>query len=1349
MRYFFLFFFLFIPLLSQSEEYRDINVQYLSIEQGLSHYTVNSIYQDEFGFIWIGTMDGLNRYDGSRVRVFKPDPADSLSIRENNIRMICGDGAGHLFIKGLGSLSEYDMRANTFHVLRESGVRYVIYNEGRLWIADEDALRVYDRELQEFVPWFQFCTIDLQDVNISCFIISRKGDLYISTAKHGLFRIDPAGHVMRHFAIGEANSLFEDRYGNIWIATRVEGLYCFRPNGDMVHYQHDEENPQSLGHNNVRQICEDLVGNYWVCTFDGLSRLDPEKGVFTHYRYEFNHTAFNLRSIISMMCDRQGTLWIGTFYEGLCSYNTIYDAYHYYRPSSQMSGELSSPIVSSVAEDRNGVLWFGTEGGGLNRLDRRRNQFRSYGLSDGLSSEVIKSLLCDTTRQVLWIASLYHGIDRMDLRTGSIRSYGNQIEGDTDARVENVVHLTSYGDSLLLATNTGIVVLNKRNGRMTRFPAGFNANHRAQVWDMEIDKKQNLWFSTSTDLYRYNLRSGDSRVYAFRDIASRNINNNMNAILCDGKGQMWFGSSGSGFFLYDADRDVFHNYGRDQGLENEYITGLSEDTGTGMLYIATNDGIARFDPRSKQIECFDFRAGFPLTAINENSLFVTSDSELFACGLDGMVRVRCEDLQIRPRDYDVFVSGLFVDNRPVSSDPHSRNAILHEEILFQREIRLAPSHSIIGFELANNDYLTVGGMQMEYKLEGFDNEFIQAADNNYVSYTNLSPGHYTFLVRGISRNREGIRPFTQIAIRVVPPFYKTGWFVVCVILLLGGVTVYLIHSYTTGIRLRSLLESEKREKAYISQANQSKLRFFTNIAHEFRTPLTLISGQLEMLLQRNDMRSSIYSRILNIYKNSQRMRRLVDEIIDVRKQEQGYMKLRVCRGNFTDFLRETFLSFEEYAQHQKIDFVFDVAAQSPVELYYDPVQMEKVFYNLLSNAFKYTHPGNRIVLSVKDAGSEVIVKVMDNGVGIAPEHLPHVFDRFYQDDRLNATVSNQGSGIGLSLAKAIVEMHGGTISVESRIGEQTVFTVTFSKEPHFRGEYVMVDSRENAGPQNYIQDYKEEVVVVPGLEATEETRSVKMLIVEDNEEVRKMLSQIFAPLYRIVTACDGVEGIEKACKENPDIILSDIMMPGMSGVEMCRKLKNNLETCHIPIVLLTARTAEEYAVEGLQTGADDYITKPFSVKLLVARCNNLVTGRRRLQQKYLKQPDASVQMLSSNPLDQAILQKAVDLVLRHLDDVDFNIGVFAREMGLSRTYLFTKIKGLTGQSPNEFVSTIRLKQAVVMLAERPDASMVDIAYSLGFGSPSYFIRCFKNMYGKTPNMYRKEMKGNRTEEDTQ
>lgn len=1328
---------LFAVLTARAEEYRDINVQHLSVEQGLSHYTVNSIYQDEFGFIWIGTMDGLNRYDGQRIKIFKPRPADSLGIRENNIRMICGDSRGHLFIKGLGSLSEFDMRTGRFRMLREKGVRHITYDGRQLWVAEGGGiLRVYDRERAKFSSRFHFGKAGIQGVDIACFVVAGNGDACISTSRHGFYRVNPAGHIVQHCSAGEANSLFEDSHGDIWIATRTEGLLRIDRNGSITRYRHNPADPHSLGHDNVRQICEDRMGNFWVSTFEGLSKLDPERGSFIHYRYEFKHTAFNLRSIIAMTCDRQGTLWIGSFYEGVCSYNTVYDTYRYYRPAYKTPGRLSSPIVSSVAEDRDGTLWFGTEGGGLNRLDPKRNLFRTYNTSAGLSSDVVKSLLCDTVRHELWIASLYHGIDCMDLHTGRIRPYGARIDGEPEARIENVVRMASCGDSLLLATNTGIVVFDKRDGRMTRLQTGFDTGRRAQVWDLELDEYRNLWFTTSTDLYCFNLDSGIVKYYVFRDIASNGINNNMNSILRDGQGRMWFGSSGSGFFLYDRASDTFRNYGQAQGLENGYVTGLFENARNGMLYIATNDGVARFDPRSERIECYNRRNGFPLTAINGNSLHITSDGELFACGLNGMVSVRCEEMHTQPRDYDVFVSGLYVDNRAETPDPESRTAVLHEDILFQKSLRLGPDHTVIGFELANNDYLNATGMQMEYKLEGFDNDFIPSGSSDHVTYTNLTPGRYTFVVRGISENTDGNLPTSRIDVQVVPPFYRTSWFVLLVVLSISGIIFYLIHAYTTGIRLRSLLESEKREKTYIHQVNQSKLRFFTNISHEFRTPLTLIGGQLELLLQRSDLRPSVYSHVLNIYKNSQRMRRLVDEIIDIRKQEQGFMKLRVSQSNIVDFLRETFLSCEEFARHKRLDFRFE-APQTPIELCFDPVQLEKVIYNLLSNAFKYTAAGNRITLAAEESEDWVVVSVTDNGKGIAPEHIDRIFDRFYQDDQLNAEVASQGSGVGLSLAKAIVEMHGGTIGVTSSPGEQTRFTVTLPKKPDFKGEYVVVSARENAVPQNFIRDGKD--VELPVIEVPDESKSVKMLIVEDNDEVRDMLVQLFSPIYGVSTAHNGLEGIERAREECPDIILSDIMMPGMSGVEMCSKLKNNLETCHIPIVLLTARTAEEYAVEGLQTGADDYITKPFNVKLLVARCNNLVAGRRRLQQKYLRQPDASVQMLSTNPNDQAILQKAVDLVLEHLDDVTFNIGVFAREMGLSRTYLFTKIKGLTGQSPNEFISTIRLKQAAVKLAENPRASMVDIAYSLGFSSPSYFIKCFKEMYGKTPNTYRKEL----------
>lgn len=1313
---------------------RDIMVKHLNTDQGLSHYTVNSIWQDEFGFIWIGTMDGLNRFDGHRIKVYKPDASDTTSLRENNIRQICGDMAGHLYIKGLNSVSEFDMRTSSFRMLKDNGVRHIFHDGTSLWVAGPQTLSTYDGS--RFSTRFSFSDIDVRNAAIDCFIITRNGDQCICTNKHGFYRINSSGHLVQHLEVGPVNSLYEDSGGNIWLATRNEGIYVLRNDGGIRHHVHDSSDQGSLAHNTVRQICEDHNGNFWISTYDGLCRLRNGSDEFIHYRYEFEHHAFNIRSIISMICDRQGTLWFGSFYEGVSSYSTEAESYVYYKPEKDVDGSLYSPVTSSISEDSEGTLWIGTEGGGIGIKTEGMQDFKALTEKDGLASDVIKSTLYDSSDNSLYISYLHQGLDKYDINSGKITHYGAEVENSRNTIIENIISMKHYGrDSLILATNYGILVFDKNTGKMSILETGFTKNYRAQVWDMEIDG-DNLWFTTSTNLYCYNQKNKSTKFYSFQDISSSHINNNLNSILKDSKGRLWFGSSGSGVFLYNAEGDSFTNIVTAEDMGNGYVTGLDEDPLSGNIYIATNNGLTRYDPEAGTLRTFNSGNGFPLSGINENSLFITSGGELFASDMNGLVSVRCDSLDSAPRKYNVYISGLLINNEYVSPLSDGKG----DDILFRKKVVLRPGDSAIGFEISNTDYMNnSSGLQVEYRMEGFDHDFIRATGTDHITYTNLNPGNYTFVVRGLFPDSDGNLPSTMVSIKVIPPFYRTIWFMMLCLCLMISIAVYLVKAYTTSIRLRSLLDSEKREKEYIRQVNQDKLRFFTNISHEFRTPLTLIDGQLELILQRNDLKPSIYTKLVSVYRNSQRLRRLVDEIIDIRKQEAGKLKLKISENDIVSFLREMYVSFEEYAKRKKISFNLELP-NPPVLLKFDPVQMEKVFFNLLSNAFKFTREGGTISMEAEDSGDSFIIRVIDNGAGISPESISHIFERFFQDDKLNAKLSYYGSGVGLSLTKTIIDMHGGEISAESVPGERTCFTVKLSKKPVFKGETVMIDDADDTSAKHiaeYSKDFRPEEMVA----ADEKDKSVHILIVEDNDDVRDMLQQIFSPIYSVTTAVNGEEGIELAKKENPDIILSDVMMPGISGFEMCSKLKNNIETCHIPIVLLTAKTAENQIIEGLQTGADDYVTKPFNVKLLVARCNNLVAGRRRLQQKYLKQPEASVSMLTSNPKEQALLEKAVDIVTRHIDSTDFNIEAFAKEMGLSRTYLFTKIKGLTGQSPNEFISSIRLKQAAVRLKENPDASMVDIAYSLGFSSPSYFIKCFKEMYGKTPNSFRKEMAG--------
>lgn len=1313
---------------------RDIVVKHINTEHGLSHNTVTSIYQDEFGFIWIGTMDGLNRFDGHKIKTFKTGTADSTGLRENNIRQICGDKKGHIYVKGLNSVSEFDMRSSSFKLLKDKGVRHIFHDGETLWIAGTQSLSVLDRDKGTIDMEFKLSSIGLYNAVIDCFIIARNGDRCICTNKHGFYRVDRNGNLVQYLEIGAVNSVYEDRSGNLWMATRNEGLYVLR-NNELKHYVHNRNNDGSLIHNNVRQVCEDQNGNIWLSTYGGLCRMgggidNPE---FIHYNYELVNHRFNIRSIIPMICDNQGNLWFGSFYEGLSYYNTGAEVYFYYKPDAESESSLHSPVTNAICEDCSGALWIGTEGGGLSRKSMNSRSFHTLTTMDGLSSNVIKSTLYDSLENAVYISYLYDGFDKLDVKSMRVTHYDASVPNLKNT-IENIVAIKHFGrDSLIFATNYGILLFDKKTGKRSMLETGFAKNYRAQVWDMEV-VGDNLWFTTSTDLYCYNHRNKSTKFYSFGNISRGLVNNNLNSILKDSRNNLWFGSSGSGVYLYDSAADSFSNVVTADDLGNGYVTGLAENTVDGYIYIATNNGLTQYDPVTGVSTKYNSANGFPLTCVNDNSLFISSDGELFASDMNGLVSVRCDSLARKPRMYNVYVSGLLINNSHVVPGKDSRD----EDILFRKKVVLGPDDTAVGFEISNTDYMNnSSGLQVEYKLDGFDNQFVKAIGKDHVTYTNLNQGHYSFIVRGLVPDVDGNWPVATVDVTVIPPFYKTLWFLLLCIAVVMLVIVYFVKVYTTSTRLRLLLRSEKREKEYISQVNQDKLRFFTNISHEFRTPLTLIDGQLELILQRNDLKPAVYTKIVNIYRNSQRLRRLVDELIDIRKQEAGKLKLKISENDIVSFVKEMFVSFEEYAGRKNMDFRLSVP-ENRIMMKFDPVQMEKVFFNLLSNSFKFTKEGGTIALEVKETDGEVIITVTDNGAGISKESLPHMFERFFQDDKLNAKMSYYGSGVGLSLTKTIVDMHGGEISVESEPGIRTCFTIKLSKNPVFTGEYVILDDNTDSFAKHiseYSNDFNPGEPVLSG----DSKRNTKILIVEDNDDVRDMLCQIFEPVYSVLSACNGEEGIMIAHKENPDIILSDVMMPGISGFEMCQKLKNNLETSHIPIVLLTAKTAENQIIEGLQTGADDYVTKPFNVKILVARCNNLVEGRRRLQEKYLKQPDTPVTILTGNAKEQAMLERAVDTVMKHLDDSDFNIESFAKEMGLSRTYLFTKIKGLTGQSPNDFISSIRLKQAAIRLKEDPNASMVDIAYAFGFSSPSYFIKCFKAMYGKTPNGYRKEI----------
>jgi signal transduction histidine kinase/ligand-binding sensor domain-containing protein/DNA-binding response OmpR family regulator len=1309
--------------------------EHLKITDGLSHYSVNSLYQDEHGLIWIGTRDGLNRYDGNKITVFKQIKGDSTALFGNNIRSVCGDKNGHLFVRCKSGLLAFDLKKEIFKTIRKKDVSTISYGKENLWFCSSDSIFSYHPN-SEIKLKFHF-RFSENGVRASALLETTDRLLYVATSSNGLIVFDKNKKVVKRWDITGIVNLYEDSKRNIWVCTRNNGLFKIDFTGSIVGYQHNPSNAESIPDNFVRTICEDNFGNYWIGLYNGLCKLSAEKEIFSLYKYDKqNSNGLSNSSVWTIINDSQGTIWIGTYFGGIDLFNPKYSIFNYFGAFNNSTNSLSSPIVGRIVEENSGNLWIGTDGGGINYYDRKNQSFKSYlaaNTKNNISTNTVKSLWLDEKRSNLWIGTHLGGLNKLNLKSKQFSVFQYNSSNPQSIPNNDVREIIHRNDTLYLATQSSIGVFDLKTETCSTMKFWNLDLTNKELPDIFIDSKKRMWFGYSNQVYSYDLTT--------HKLTKHESDNNILIFFEDSKNRLWAGTDGDGIYLLNEKTQRLEpNAKFNSHLLSKYIIDFKESKG-GYFYVSTNAGLVIVDTELQHSQTLNSKMGFPLEALNENSILITNKNEVFVGGINGMVSFQEKDLNIPRADYSVNITDIRVNNKNIIP---GESSIIKQSFPYLNEIVLKPEHSVITILFSTTNYINVLKTDVQYQLVGFDKDWIDANFQQSITYTNLNSGKYTLKIRGKNQTSAGIFPEREISITVLPPFYKTTLAYFIYLILISIISFLLIRFYKSKIQLSTSLEYEKREKTHIEELNQSKLRFFTNISHEFRTPLTLIISQIEVLLQLGNIPQTIYSRLLNVMRNANLMKKLISELIDFRKYEQGFMELKVTENELIPYLNGIFVSFKELAQSKQIVYTFEYK-QPDLKLWFDENQMEKVFYNLLANAFKFTPSSGNITLQVEEIDFSVVITIIDTGVGIDKKSLNQIFDRFYQAENSSLDWTNrQGSGIGLALAKGIINLHSGEIKVESEPNVGSKFRVKLMQgNNHFVAEQIISPQNKDLECITEITTPDKEFIehIIDSQKAVNALNS-SILIIEDNDELLQLLASIFQPIYKVITATDGLEGLEKASELQPDIILSDVMMPRMSGVEMCSKLKLNFETSHIPIVLLTAQTAADFIVQGLLTGADDYIIKPFNLKVLVTRCNNLVNTRKLLQRKFALQTDFEPQMIATNSIDQQLLEKATAIVEKNMDNPDFDINAFASEMWLSRTNLFNKLKGVTGQTPNDFIVNMRLKKSIYYLVNFIDLPIADVAVRVSFGSTSYYIKKFHKLYGVTPSQYRKNLNQN-------
>lgn len=1331
---------------------------------GLSQSNVTCITQDKSGFMWFGTFNGLNRFDGYHFKTFHYTQDREQSLAHNYISDLAVDQDGRIWIGTSDGLNRFDPAADqmiTYH--SEAGdtsfftdnqiEALLIDSDNRVWIGTRNGGLILYRENTGFTT----INKNLQSMTISLLFEDHEHNIWIVHDNGAIDILNGTSLAVSHL-YGE-NGLTpyhitaivqSDEDHHVWIGTQGDGLYRL-----LVQYNQPKVIEHYSTRSDIKPLTSDIVisllidqkGFLWIGTEDrGIDILDISEGNMSHYEHDpYNKYSLSHNSIWSIFEDMAGNIWIGTYAHGI---NLLIDRNTPFKHFKHQPGDhasLSHNMVNTFLETKDGGLWIATDGGGLNQFDMDKGRFLHYTKENTrLETNVILSLYEDHKGR-FWVGTWAEGLYLFDRKNARFINYTQSSAGLASDRIMDIEG--DGKDGLWLGTFwRGLTHFNPDKDHVRIYNTTNSGLSDNNVRVLLRDDQNRLWVGTDAGLDRLDPGADTFINYMHNGQDPTSLSKGFVLYLTQTKdGSVWVGTSG-GLNRYNPETDSFTRYDTRHGLPDNEIKCILEGE-PGFLWLSTNKGICRFNPDQNEVQLFDVSDGLQGNEFNIRSGLKTRQGEILFGGNNGFNIFYPSHIRSNQYIPPLVFTDFRLFNQSVSVN--GPDSILNHHINNTKKITLAHHQNVFAFEYAALNYISPQDNQYAYKLEGFEDSWNDAGHARTANYTNIDPGEYIFKVK--ASNNDGVWNETgrSIKIYITPPFWETWWAYIIEALLILGILNFILNYFISRQRMRADLRLEQLELEKMYELDQMKTRFFTNISHEFHAPMTLILSPLEKLSSSDSLDSRSRENIGLILRNAQRLHRMINQLKDIQKIETGDLSLQLSTGDIIAFLKETVNSFREYAIDHKMELTFTSSTDREIA-WFDTDKLDKIIYNLLSNAFKFTRDGGRIHVSAtildpeknKKQNKDILnvrnieIAVSDTGIGIPRDKINLITRRFFRIEGKGLDV-REGSGIGLAFVNELIKLYHGKIRIDSKEGHGSVFTVNipldekYLEEQQVVSQFIRTPIREKTSGILKIPDAtsekNESYSPTPGSKPL-------ILVVEDDEEIRNYIRKSLAEDYQIQCAQDGIIGLEQAKKQIPDLIISDIKMPNMDGIELCNRLKQSEKTSHIPVILLTAYSSKQSKIEGLEKGADAYLAKPFNIDMLNVQIINLLESRKKLRKKFSADFLIGPKSVNIEDVDEKFLQKVVEMIERNISDTGLNADTLGKKVGMSRTQLYRKIRGLTDQTVNEFIKSIRLKRAAQMLSEKR-VTITEIAYAVGFNDLTYFARCFRKQYHKSPSEY--------------